>query len=195
MNWVTKKGTVQDCNLCYHSSESFADFSLWYRLGWCRMGKWHTNVQSILKQMRTAVLELALCQAKLQLWIRHPAWFSGRKPAPDLTALLRFSTVGGLFKAVECIHENRLFHFLFQHQRCKEASTQTRNGAVSQLGVSEHLTDTLTRIECSSRRGRGQLLLLGASSQVPLQHPLCYALKLSSVIRVLWEAGKEGPVL
>lgn len=39
---------------------------------------------------------------------------------------------------------------LFQQQRCKEASTQTRNMAVSQLGVSEHLTHTLTGIQCSS---------------------------------------------
>lgn len=181
--------------MCHCSSESFADFSVWYRLGWCRMGKWHTNVQPTLKQMRTVVLELALCQAKLQLRIRHPAWLWDRKPAPDLAALLRFSTIGGLFKAVERIHENRLFHFLFQHQRCKEASTQPRNGAVSQLGVSEHLTDTLTGIERSSCQGRGWLLLLGASSQVPLRCPLCCALKLSSVIRVLWEAGMEGPVL
>ena len=182
MNWVTANGTEQHCNLCYHSAESWGDFSLWYRLGWCRMGKWHTNVQPTLKQMRTAVLELALCQTKLQLRIWHPAWLLGRKPAPDLAALLRFSTIGGLFKAVERIHENQLFHFLFQHQRCREASTQPRNGAVSQLGISEHLTDTLTRIECSSRWGRDWLLLLGASSQVPLQGPLCYALKFSSVI-------------
>jgi len=157
------------------------------------MGKRHTKLQPTLKQMRTTVLELALCQAKLQLRIQHPAWLLGRKPAPDLTALLRFPATGGLFKAVEHIHENQLFHFLFQHQKCKEASTQPRNGAVSQLGVSEHLTDTLTQIEHSSCRGR--LLLLGASSPVPLWCPLRYALKLSSVIQVLWEAGMEGPVL
>lgn len=105
------------------------------------MGKWHTNVRLTLKQMRAAVLELALCQAKLQLQIRHPAWLSDRKPAPDLAALLHFSTTGGLFKAAERVHENRLFHFLFQHQRCKEANMQPRNGAVNQLGFSEHLTD------------------------------------------------------
>lgn len=131
------------------------------------MGKWHTNVQLTLKQMRTAVLELALCQAKLQLQIRHPAWLSDRKPAPDLAALLHFSTTGGLFKAAERVHENRLFHFLFQHQRCKEANMQPRNGAVNQLGFSEHLTDdTLPCMEHSSCWG--WLLLLGASSQVPL---------------------------
>lgn len=133
------------------------DFSPWYKLGWCQTGKWHTKVQLTSKQMRTAVLELALCQTKLQLWIRHPAWLLGRKPAPDLAALLRFSTIRGLFKAVECIHENRLFSFLFQHQRCKEGSTQTRNRAVVHLRISE-----LTRIESSSRWGQGQLLLLGA---------------------------------
>lgn len=183
------------CNLCHLSTQSWGDFSLWYRLEWCWMGKWHTNVQLTLKQMRIAVLELALCQTKLQLRIQHPAWLLGRKPAPDLAALLHFSTIGGLFKAVERTHESWLFHFLFQHQRCKEASMQSRNGAMSQLGVSEHLTDTLTQIKHSSHRDRGWLLLLGASSQVPLQCPLCYALKLSSVIWVLSEAGVEGPVL
>lgn len=161
MNQVTAKDTEQDCNLCHHSSESWRDFSLWYRVMWWWMGKWHTNIQPTWKQMRTVVLELALCQTKLQLWIQHPAWLLGRKPAPDLTALLHFSTAGGLFKVVKCIHENWLFHFLFQQQRCKEASTQTRNGAVSQPGVSEHLTHALTGIQCSSCWG---WVLLGTSS-------------------------------
>ncbi|PKU31951.1 hypothetical protein llap_17745 [Limosa lapponica baueri] len=60
---------------------------------------------------------------------------------------------------------NQSQRYVDRHQRCKGASTQPRNGAVSQLGVSEHLTDTLTRIECSSCRGWDRLLLLGVSSQ------------------------------
>lgn len=143
------------------------------------MGKWNRNVQLTLKQMRTAVLELALCQAKLQLQIRHPAWLSDRKPAPDLAALLRFSTTGGLFKAVERIHENRLFHFLFQHQRCKEASTQPRNGAVSQLGFSEHLTD---RYPCSDRAL--QLLGLAAAARGQLSG------SFSVLCAVLWSSAQ-----
>lgn len=164
-------------------------FSLWYRFGWCWVGKWHTNVQLTLKQMRTAVLELTFCQTKRQLWIQHPAWLSVRKPTPNLAALLYFSTTGGLYKAIEWEHENQLLHFLFQHQRCKEASTQPRNGAMSQLGVSEHLIDTLTQIEYSGGCCWGQL---SGSFTVC---PLCYALKLKSVTRVLCEAGMEVPVL
>lgn len=86
------------CATTPQKAGGLGDFSLWCRLGRCPMGKWHTNVQLTLKQMRMAVLELALCQTELQLWIQHPAWLSGRKPAPHLTALLRFSTIGGFSK-------------------------------------------------------------------------------------------------
>lgn len=129
--------------------------------------------------MRTAVLELALCQGKLQLQIQHPAWLSDRKPAPDLAALLRFSTTEGLFKAVQRTHENRLFHFLFQHQRCKEAGTQPRNGAVSQLGFSEHLTD---RYPSSDRAP--QLLGLAAAARGQLSG------SFSILWAVLWSSAQ-----
>lgn len=131
------------------------------------MVKWHTSAQLTLKQMRAVVLELALCQAKLQLQIQHPAWLSDRKPAPDLTALLRFSTTGGFSKLLNVyMRTGCVTSFSSTRGVKRPAHSQEMGPWVSWDFLSIWLIDPLPQIEHSSCWG--WLLLPGASSQVPL---------------------------
>lgn len=154
------------------------------------MGKWHTSVHLTLKQIRTVVLELALCQAELQLQIRHPAWLSDRKPAPDLAALLRFSTTGGFSKLLNLYMRTGCSTSFSNTRGVKRpAHSQEMGPWVSWDFLSIWLIATLPQMEHSSCWS--WLLLLGASSQAPLMFSvLCSEAQLNDTSALgRWRGG------